>query len=92
MEDGMHLPCGGKVEFVGGRGKDFFYLEGSFSFWGKFSRFIMEVEVFVIEPDLISDFPGGKVGVYPVFHQEGSFFVGGNGFFLCFEEKMKVFF
>ena len=45
-----------------------FYFEGSFSFRGKFLRFIMEFKVLVIKPDLISNLPWGKAGVYAVLH------------------------
>ena len=69
-----------------------FYFEWSFPFRGEFSRFVVEFEVFVIEPDLISDFPGSKTGVYAVLHQKGSFFMGGDGFFPCFGEKGEAFF
>ena len=52
----------------------------------------MEFQVFVSEPDLISDFPWGEAGVYAVFHQKGGFFMGGDGFFPSFGEKMEAFF
>ena len=52
----------------------------------------MEFYVFVVEPDLISNFPWGEAGVYVVLHKKGSFFVGGNGFFPSFGEKVEVFF
>ena len=69
-----------------------FYFEGSFSFWGEFSGFVMELEVLVIEPDLISNFPWGEAGINVVFHQECGFFMGGNGFFPSFREKVESFF
>ena len=69
-----------------------FYFERSFSFRGEFSRFVVEFEVFVIEPDLVSDLPGGEAGVYAVFHQKGGLFMGGDGFFPSFGEKGEAFF
>ena len=45
-----------------------------------------------MEPDLISDFPWGKAGVYVVFHEKRSFFMGGDGFFPSFGEKAEAFF
>ena len=52
----------------------------------------MEFEVFVIEPDLISNFPGCEAGINAVLHEKGSFFVGGNSFFPSFREKGEAFF
>ena len=52
----------------------------------------MEIEVLVIEPDLISNFPGSEAGVYVVLHKKGGLFVGGDGFFPGFGEKVEVFF
>ena len=69
-----------------------FYFERSFPFWGEFLRFVVEFKVFVIEPDLISNFPGGETGVYAVFHKKGGFFMGGDGFFPSFGEKGEAFF
>ena len=68
MEDRMHFPCGRELEFVGRRGEDLFNFERSLMFGGEFPGRVVEVQVLVIEPDLISDFPWGKVGVYMVFH------------------------
>ena len=92
MEDGVHLPGWGESEFVGRGGKNLFYFEGSLVFGGKFSRRIMKVEVFVIQPYFFSHFPGHKVGINVVLHEKGSFFVGSNDFFLCFREKKEAFF
>ena len=69
-----------------------FYFEWPFPFWCEFSRFVREFEVFVIEPDLISDFPGSETGVNAVLHQKGGFFMGGDGFFPGFGEKGEAFF
>ena len=52
----------------------------------------MEFQVFVIEPDLISDFPWGEAGVNALLHERGSLFMGGDGFFPCFGEKGEAFF
>ena len=69
-----------------------FYFEWSFSFGSEFPRFVVEFKVLVIEPDLISDFPGGETGVYAVLHKKGGLFVGGDGFFPSFGEKGEAFF
>ena len=69
-----------------------FDFEGSFSFRCKFSGFIVDFQVFVIKPDLISDFPWGKAGVNAVFHEKCGPFMGGNSFFLSFRKKVEVFF
>ena len=61
-----------------------FDFEGSFSFRGEFLGLVVEFQIFVIEPDLISDFPRGKAGVYLVFHEKGGFFMGSDGFFPSF--------
>ena len=92
MEDRVHLPCWWESEFVGGGGDDLFYFKWSFSFRGKFSRRIVEVEVFVVEPDSISDFPRSETGVYAVLHYKGSFFVSDNGFLPSFGEEVEAFF
>ena len=52
----------------------------------------MEIKVFVVKPDLISDFPWGEAGVYVVLHKKGSFFMGSNGSFPSFRENVEVFF
>ena len=64
-----------------------FYFERSFSFRGEFPRFVVEFEVLVIEPNLISDFPGGESGVYAVFHKKDGFFMGSDGFFPGFGKE-----
>ena len=69
-----------------------FDFEGSFPFWCELLGFIVRFQVFVIEPDLISDFPRGKVGVYAVFHEKSGLFMGGDGFLLCFGKKVEAFF
>ena len=69
-----------------------FYFEGSFSFRSEFPRLIVEFKVLVIEPNLISNFPGGETGVYVVFHKKGGFFMGGDGFFPSFGKKREAFF
>ena len=53
---------------------------------------IVEFQVFVVKPDLISDFPWGKAGVYVVFHEECGFSMGGDGFFLGLGKKVEAFF
>ena len=52
----------------------------------------MEFQVFVVEPDLIFDFPRGEAGVDVVLHKKGSFFMGSDGFFPSFREKVEAFF
>ena len=69
-----------------------FNFKGSFSVWCKFLQLVVEFQVFVVEPDLISDFPRGKVGVYAVLRKKDSFFMGNDGFFLSFREKVEAFF
>ena len=69
-----------------------FYFEGSFPFWSEFLGLVVKFQVFVIQPNLISDFPGGKAGVYAVFHEKCSFFMGSDGFFLSFGKKVEAFF
>ena len=92
MEDRMHSPRGREVGFVGGRGEDLFYFQRSFASRGEYPRRVVEVQVLVIEPDLISCFPWGETGVYVVFHEKSSFFVGGNSFFPSFGKEMEGFF
>ena len=52
----------------------------------------MEIKVLVIKPDLISDFPRGEAGVYVILHEKGGFFMGSDGFFPSFGEKVEAFF
>ena len=87
----MHSPCGRKAEFVGGGREDLFYFERILVFGHEFPRRVVEVQVFVIEPDFISNFPQGKAGVYVVLHKKGSFFMGGDGFFPSFKKKIYIF-
>ena len=68
MKDRVHLPCWWELEFVDGGEDDWFYFKWFFSFRGKFSTRVVEVEVFVVEPDSISDFPGSETEVYAVLH------------------------
>ena len=68
MEDGVYLPCGRKSEFVCGGREDLFNFKGAISFRGELLGLVMEFKVLVIEPDLISDFPGSEAGVYVVLH------------------------
>ena len=50
------------------------------------------MEVFVIKPDLVPYFPGCKAGINVFLHKKGGFFMGGDGFFLSFREKVEAFF
>ena len=65
---------------------------GSLILGCKFPSWIVEVQVLVVQPYLISNFAGGEVGVYVVLHEKGGFFVGSNGFFPSFRKKVEAFF
>ena len=92
MKDRVHLPCWWKLEFVGGGGDDLFYFKRSLPFGCNFPRWVVESEVFVIQPYLIPCFPGCKAGINAVLHEKGSFFMGSNGFLPGFRKKVEAFF
>ena len=59
-------------------GDDFLHFEGTGSFHLEF-LWSVHVEVGGFEPDLVSYFPGSKLGGYPLFHLLLGHFVGSLG-------------
>lgn len=92
MEGGVHFPCQWESELIESRKKDFLDFKGTLVFGDKFPRGVVELEVFVIQLDLISHFPGCKAGINAFLHKKDNFFMGGDGFFPCLEEEVQAFF
>ena len=69
-----------------------FYFEGTLTFGLVFPGVVMEVQILVLKPYLISDFLGHRAGINAVFHEKGGLFVGGDGFFPSFGQKAEAFF
>ena len=81
MENGMDPPLRGDSEAESHAGDDFLHFEGTGLFHLEF-LWSIHVEVGGFEPDLVSYFPGHKLGGYPFLHPLLGHLVGGLSIFV----------
>ena len=74
----MDFPLEGNAEMESCVGDDFLHLEGTGSFHLEF-LWSIHVEVGGFKPDLVSYFPGNKLGGYPFLHFLLGHLVGSQG-------------
>ena len=67
MEDRMNLPSRGNAEMEGHAGDDFLNFKWTSLFHLEF-LWSVHMEISGFEPDLVSKFPGSKLGGYLFFH------------------------